>query len=250
VEKITLNLNYMDGGSHMEVLPSQHSLDRKEIKSVPPENSPEFILAARFQNNIFQVITDQRLDILKREGELTDQEIEKMTPEERSMKAMDEIMAFGDNYGAAYKFLIKTDIGLFNQVYSFEKENPGGVPKKDSSAEVKASYAQKKEKYDAEANQRKVLAEKILSELKTERMQLLNKIMVSLKVGKKIDRGGITLDEYLNFIQPSVEALLVNDKELMMSVMNDPDKAQKIFKDHLQDIADSRPEEIAKQGPN
>ncbi len=240
----------MDGGSHMEALPSQHLLDRKEIKSVPPENSPEFLIAARFQNNIFQVITDQRLDALKKQGELTDQEIEKMTPEERSMKAMDEIMAFGDNYGAAYKFLIKTDLELFDQVYSSEKENPGGAPKKDSSDEVKANYEQKKEKYDAEASQRKILAEKILTELKTEKMQLLNKIMVSLKVGRKIERGGITLDEYLKFIQPSVEGLLVNDKELIMSVMNDPNKAQEIFKDHLQDITNYRPEEIAKQGPN
>jgi hypothetical protein len=240
----------MDGGSHMEALPSQHLLDRKEKKSVPPENSPEFLIAARFQNNIMEIAIDQRLAALKDEGELTEEEIAVMNPDQRMMRAADEIMAFPANHGAAYKFMIKTNPELFHQVYSFEKDNPGGGLVKSSTEDMLAAHAAKKAKYDSTKKERREVAERLFAELKTEKMRLLNKIMVGLNVSKKIEKGGITLDEYLKFIQPSVEALLVNDKELIMSVMDEPDKAREIFKDHLQDITNSRPKEIAKQGPN
>lgn len=246
-------LNIMEAGGSAASLGGELRTSQKEIKEKEKVkwNSSEFVrLQTGFQNNLYQELIDERLDQLKQDGELSDKDIQSMSQEDRQMKAMDEITAFSDNHAAAYKFLIRTNQEVFDKISGLEKDNPGAPLKKTESEERQKEYARMKEEYKKTEPQRKELSQKILAELRSEKMRLLNKVMEGVKVGKKIEKGGISIDEFVECIAGPFEELFQNNNEKIMEAMNRPEAASEIFKNELQEIINKRLPQEATQRPN
>jgi len=244
--------------------------DSKEKTENPPQrnkkeikwDSPEFVkLQTGFQNNIYRAIIDEEIEKLKKpkneggEG-LTAEDIEKMTLEERQLKAWNGIEDFGNNHAAAYKYLLKINREIFDSVAELEENNPGAPPKKsktDSLEEYntkKENYDTAKAEYDKSEVKRKELATRILNELRTDKMRLLNKVMEGLKVNKPFSKGGITFEEFMNYIKESFEEKYMNNRDHLKMVIDKSEETQEIFKEELQKIINNRSEKEAAEMPN
>jgi hypothetical protein len=74
--------------------------------------------------------------------------------------------------------------------------------------------------------------------------------MEGMRVGKKIEKGGISLDEFMQHIIKNFDELYQDNKDGLMAVMNSPAEAQVLFSKELQDIVNNRLPQEAAQRPN
>jgi hypothetical protein len=209
-------------------------------KKLPAENSPEFMRVVRFQNNILELIVDQKIDSLIKAGELKEEGIKEMNVDQKSQYAQEEIMSFGKKYGAVYKILIKTNPDLFSRIYELEKDNPGGKPVSGSSGEKMAEYNLAKIKYETTKDERRKLAQEIFSDLNSEEKQFLNNVMVCLMVDKKAEKGGMTMDEFIQYVQPKFEDLYSSRDPNLLEAGNDSQKVQNMFQKEIETVKQKR----------
>jgi hypothetical protein len=206
-----------------------------KVYEAQPDSAEFLKCQTGFQASIIEYLTNE--NVKKVEEELrsagkSDDEIGKKKIEVANAAMMD----FLDNHAAAYKYLLKKDSSQSVEIIRLEKQNPGPSKKNTETAE---EYAQKKELYDATKEERMSLAESIIQELNSQKMTIINGVLEQLKVGRKLEKGGILPAEFMDFCDPAFEKMYTeNPQSLKEAVANQ--KVAEFFSKQIAAIKENR----------
>jgi hypothetical protein len=202
---------------HLETNPSiEHSLRQKnsDQEKLPEIDTKEFVAA----QNKFQVALIEALAASYTEDKviLPEEFVGMDDMPENERKQFKAAAEFSPNYGASYKFLIRTDEALRAAV--------------EAAADPSISVDQKSK-----------LIEEVLEKLKAPQMLLRNKIMQVLKIGEHVtkkekEKGVVSHPTYNEYIYEGGEELfqqLLAEQKITEKFLADKEQVRQLFKNKM-----------------